>query len=228
MGMQIFHTRHWRLLEIALLFVLLPLVLAWFLPSRVLFGVLWAMALYAWLMMRSRHVPHERPSILWDWPALRAWGLWKPILLRFVLAVPILIGVTYWLLPDRLFSFPLERPGIWLMVMMLYPILSVIPQEFLYRSFFFARYACVFTRQNTMIFASGLLFGYAHVVLLNWPAVLLSAVGGVYFSQTYAKRRSLALVCAEHALYGCFVFTVGLGWFFYRGGARAAQLFGAP
>ena len=35
------------------------------------------------------------------------------------------------------------------------------------------------------------------------------------FATTYQRYRSLALVCLEHAIYGCLIFTLGLGWYFY-------------
>ena len=34
-----------------------------------------------------------------------------------------------------------------------------------------------------------------------------------------AKRRSLWLTCLEHGLYGCLIFTIGLGRYFYTGAA---------
>jgi hypothetical protein len=49
---------------------------------------------------------------------------------------------------------------------------------------------------------------------------LFCAIGGVFFARTYTARPSLALVVAEHALYGCFLFTLGLGHYFYHGAIR--------
>jgi hypothetical protein len=39
------------------------------------------------------------------------------------------------------------------------------------------------------------------------------------FAGDYARRRSLGLACLEHGLYGCLIFTIGLGRYFYTGAA---------
>jgi hypothetical protein len=46
---------------------------------------------------------------------------------------------------------------------------------------------------------------------------LLTLIGGWFFAETYARTRSMRLVWLEHALYGCLVFTIGLGDYFYHG-----------
>lgn len=119
--------------------------------------------------------------------------------------------------PDRLFDFPRRNPQMWAMVMVFYPLLSVVPQEFVYRSFFFRRYAALFPNPNTMIAVNALSFAAMHFVLQNWVAPLLSLIGGAIFAYGYQQHRSLKWVALEHALYGCMIFTVGLGWFFFRG-----------
>ena len=105
------------------------------------------------------------------------------------------------------------------MVVLFYPLLSVIPQEIIFRSFFFRRYEQLFNTPNKIILFSGLAFGWVHILLLNWVAVIFSAVGGIIFASTYNRTKSLALTCLEHALYGCFIFTIGLGFYFYHGQA---------
>jgi membrane protease YdiL (CAAX protease family) len=67
--------------------------------------------------------------------------------------------------------------------------------------------------------ASAFAFGYAHIIFLNWIAVAMTTFGGFLFARDYTRHRSLSLVCLEHALYGCLIFTVGLGRFFYSGAA---------
>jgi membrane protease YdiL (CAAX protease family) len=51
----------------------------------------------------------------------------------------------------------------------------------------------------------------------NVPALVLTFVGGLMFGGAYARTRSLALSCLEHALLGDFAFTIGLGSFFLDG-----------
>jgi hypothetical protein len=115
-----------------------------------------------------------------------------------------------------LFRFPLERPGFWALVMLLYPPLSVVPQEFMCRSFFFERYKTLLPRPAVMIAVNALMFGFVHIVFHNWFGPLLSGIGGIIFATSYTEHRSLKWVSIEHAAYGCLVFTLGLGWNFFR------------
>jgi membrane protease YdiL (CAAX protease family) len=76
-----------------------------------------------------------------------------------------------------------------------------------------------------LLMTSALAFGYAHIVLHNWPSVLLSTIGGVLFASSYRRSQSTLLVAVEHAIYGCFVFSVGLGGLFYAGGRTLSSTF---
>lgn len=49
------------------------------------------------------------------------------------------------------------------------------------------------------------------------PQDALTFVGEVLFATCYAETGSLATSCFEHALYGCWLFTLGLGQYFYHG-----------
>lgn len=103
--------------------------------------------------------------------------------------------------------------------MTLYPLLSVWPQEMLYRAFLFTRYGPVFRSRTGTVLASAMAFGFAHILFLNWIAIGMTLIGGFLFATDYARHRSLRLTCLEHSLYGCLIFTVGLGRFFYTGAA---------
>ncbi len=47
--------------------------------------------------------------------------------------------------------------------------------------------------------------------------VLYPLLGGVLFAKTYEETGSLIISGIEHALYGGFIFTIGLGKHFYYG-----------
>ena len=138
---------------------------------------------------------------------------------RFIILSCLLTLFTLVMIPEHFLRLPKDRPIIWLMVMIFYPLLSVIPQEIIFRSFFFRRYAKLFDTPQKMILFSALSFGWVHILLLNWVAVVFSAIGGIILASTYNKTKSLAAACLEHALYGCFIFTIGLGFYFYHGQA---------
>ena len=60
-------------------------------------------------------------------------------------------------------------------------------------------------------------FAYMHIVFRNPWAMVLSLPAGMLFYARYRETRSLMVSSLEHALYGCFVFSIGLGVYFYQG-----------
>jgi hypothetical protein len=138
----------------------------------------------------------------------------KQALLRFAAATAAIIIFACYIVPERLFSFPLHRPWFWLLVMVLYPLLSALPQEFVLRSFFFRRYGALFGDGAAMMTVNALLFGFIHIMFHNWVSPLLSVVAGLFFSISYRQHRSLKWATIEHALYGNMAFTIGIGFYF--------------
>ncbi len=142
------------------------------------------------------------------------------ILALFAVCVVVVGLLVAWRAPEILFGLPRRAPVLWILIMILYPLLSVYPQELVYRTFLFHRYEPVFARPWMRITASAGAFGFLHIVFKNEIAVVMTLVGGFLFARTYEASRSTLLVSIEHALYGCFVFTIGLGAYFYSGAVR--------
>ncbi|QDU67806.1 CPBP family intramembrane glutamic endopeptidase [Engelhardtia mirabilis] len=140
----------------------------------------------------------------------------RRVLLFFAVSAAVLMAYTAWVWPERFLDLPRERPWLWAMVMVLYPVLSVLPQELIYRVYFFHRYSRAVGDPRVLLALSAVAFGYVHVLYGAWISVILTLVGGLLFGLTYLRTRSIWLVSLEHALYGCFLFTVGLGRFFYE------------
>jgi len=200
--------------ELIAIFVVLPSIFVVYFYPRLIFTALWPLTILTLVyLIRRRQIPFER---LWKQEAV-TWTNLKPVLMRFTACAIFMSVFTYFVYPEVLFGFVSAKPSIWALVMFLYPVLSALPQEILFRSFFFERYRPLLGSGTTMLLTNGILFGYAHIFLQNWVAVTFCIVGGLLFAQTYEKTRSLALVTLEHALYGCFIFTIGLGRFFYGG-----------
>jgi membrane protease YdiL (CAAX protease family) len=103
----------------------------------------------------------------------------------------------------------------------LYPVVSVYPQGVLYRAFFLHRYAGLLPAtpagELALLVASGAAFGFLHIIFRNPLAVVLTFFGGILFAWRYKETESLSVSSFEHALYGCWLFTVGLGQYFYHG-----------
>jgi membrane protease YdiL (CAAX protease family) len=162
-----------------------------------------------------------RRDSTFDLSQLIAWGNIRPFLTAILIRDAVcLVGLgiaVYFLAPQMLFSLIRRSPWLWALIFLLYPLLSVYPQELLYRAFFFHRYQALFGRSWGMLLASALAFGFVHIIFRNWLAVGLCVIGGFLFSLTYQTSGSLLLTCLDHAIFGNFLFTIGLGQFFYHG-----------
>lgn len=204
------------ILELFLVYSLVPLALSVAdAPRLSIVLVLWAAALAALFWLRRQEGFSWRG--LWEGRGFSRDEI-RRVSIRFLLLAPLLVFATLWLAPDRFLSFPLERPRLWLAVMLLYPLLSVVPQALIYRSFLFARYEKAFAHRTVFFLVAGLCFGFAHALYGNWIAPLFSGLGGVLFAQSYARHRSLKGAVIEHAAYGNLIFTLGIGWFFFKHG----------
>ncbi len=120
--------------------------------------------------------------------------------------------------PAWFLEFPRNRPETYRRIMLLYPLMSVIAQELVYRTFFFHRYGLLFGRAWWLaILLNGLAFGFGHIVIGTPLAIYGTAATGLLFATRYAMTRSFWAVFIEHTLWGALVFTVGLGQFFFTG-----------
>jgi membrane protease YdiL (CAAX protease family) len=179
--------------------------------------VLWVVAGYAmWQLYRDSTFDRNR---LWN-PAPLA-GQLGAMLAIFAVVAAILWLNVHWIAPQLEWSFVRNNPRLWALVMVLYPVLSVYPQGVLYRAFFLHRYAGLFpdtaAGRWALLLASAAAFGFLHIIFRNSLAVGLTFCGGILFAWRYAETGSLATSSFEHALYGCWLFTVGLGQYFYHG-----------
>jgi hypothetical protein len=120
--------------------------------------------------------------------------------------------------PSWFLEFPRTRPETYKRIMLLYPLMSVIPQELAYRTFYFHRYGVLFGSWRWLaVLLNGVLFGLGHIVIGTELAVFGTMATGALFALRYALTRSFWAVFLEHALWGGLVFTVGLGQFFFTG-----------
>jgi len=196
-------------IEWSVLFIGFPL-LAWseWIRASVFFifalPVLYALAAWRFGIGQTRQPPEKRP-----YP-------WRNLGIRLVIGFLALFLLTLWLRPDHLFDFPRRAPERWAMIMCFYPLASALPQEFLYRRFYFARYQHLFPGTSLMIASSTVTFAFLHLMYDNLPAIAFTLIGGFIFSMSYAASGRLLIPWIEHALYGMAAFTFGLGSYFYE------------
>ena len=194
------------ILELTTLFVLVPLLLVLDIPFHwkilaVLIGILYVSAIVYRQKLISWRSLYQAPNI----------NYWKQVLIRFALLI---IGtVTFmWLVhPEQLFIVLIKNPLLWIFITLFYSTLSVFPQEFLYRSFFFTRYQELLKHNWLLILVNATLFSLGHIAFKNGLVLALTFVGGIVFAITYHKTRSLVFTSLEHAMYGSWLFTVGMG-----------------
>ena len=139
------------------------------------------------------------------------------IIIRWIFASLILLIITFYFFNEKFFIIQNNKPEILLKIMILYPIFSALPQEFIFCKFFFYRYKSIFKSDNNLVISSALFFAITHILFLNFIAPILSFIGGLLFANTYNKHRSLLLVSIEHGLNGNTLFFIGLGWYFWGG-----------
>ncbi|TKG90388.1 CPBP family intramembrane metalloprotease [Puteibacter caeruleilacunae] len=149
-------------------------------------------------------------------------GVLSELLNMFLIFIPValIMAIMVYLFNEEYFFYlPLTKTKAWVILMFIYPVFSIIPQAILYRALFFYRYRRLVGSRTRLLILSGFLFSFGHIFFGNWVAVVLTLIGGLLFAWRYQKTGSLLLSILEHILYGCWIFTCGLGMFFFQSGS---------
>jgi membrane protease YdiL (CAAX protease family) len=136
---------------------------------------------------------------------------WTSTIIKFLIIALITITYVWYTDAKSLFIVVLNKPKLWILILLFYSLFSVYPQELLYRTFFFKRYKSLCKNENLFILVNALLFSLAHLLFKNTLVLFLTFIGGILFAITFKKTKSTLLVSIEHSLYGCWLFTVGMG-----------------
>ena len=200
--------------EFIVIFIVLPTAIIIFRLLSYMLLFLWATSVVCWSIYRHYH--YQQLEILWRWKSV-TWRNMKPVLIRWAICALLITIFTVLYDPERLFFLLREKPEIIPFLMFLYPVFSVLPQKFVFCTFFFERYKTFFPTITGRVLASAIVFAYAHVLFINPVAPVLSFIGGFIFAGTFAKTKSLALVTIEHSLFGMALFVIGPGWYFWSG-----------
>ena len=195
-----------RVLEFFGLYFLLPSFIAWVGPSLPGLPVLWLICIPCLTFLR-RDLGFDRRQL---WGGMKWPTGWTGIAIPFCLNALILSAAVWHWIPERLFDLPRNNTLLWALLLCLYPVFSVYPQGLVYRVFFERRYASLFRTPTALVIASGVKFAYMHIVFRNPWAMGLSLPAGMLFFARYRETRSLLVSSLEHALYGCFIFSIGL------------------
>lgn len=208
---MILRSKTWLAIELLFCFVAVPLLLVLHTPNIPPIPLLWALCGYT-LAALLRDPSFARIEL---WNPRRLCGQLISILSIFAAGAIALTWFARYYAPTQFFGFVQTHPATWAVVMVLYPVLSVYPQGIVYRVFVMHRYKNLLKKEWALILLSACTFSFMHIVFRNPIAVGLTLLGGLLFARRQLRTRSLFASSFEHALYGCFLFTVGLGEYFY-------------
>lgn len=198
--------------EFTAFYIVTPVAVACFMPPDRLFeglfffmlvglALLWATPGFQW-----RELTH-------GWAAIR----WKP--LAGLALVTLISGIIIMQIaaPQRMFATLLDHPERLVMIAILYPLLSALPQEVVFRALYFRRYQEIMPTGYHGMILNAAFFSLAH--LMYWSAVVtvMTFVGGLIFAWAHSVRRSFPMAWVMHSVAGFIIFTVGLGIYFYSG-----------
>ena len=200
------HSTRYKSLELLIIFVLIPLSFAFnYAPLlKLVIGVLgFSYIIFVLFKIEKIKIKIEKNV---NWMAF-----WKSILIKFLIIAIITTLYVWFTDAKNLFTVLLNKPKLWVLILLFYSLFSVYPQELLYRTFFFKRYTSLCKNKNLFIFINALLFSMAHLFFKNTLVLSLTFIGGILFAITFKKTKSTLLVSIEHSIYGCWLFTVGMG-----------------
>lgn len=203
--------RFWLSCEFAALYIGAPLAIALFLPPRMLFAALFVF-MVAGLALLWRTGGFQWRSLVRGWSRVN----WL-----FLLIFTVGVGVMGWAImmathPDYVIPLSPARVRFLAMIWALYPLLSALPQELIFRPLFFHRYGSLLPHGNAAIILNAAIFSFAHLMYWSWVVAILTFVGGLVFARGYL-RRGFPTAWLFHAMAGNMLFAVGMGYYFWSG-----------
>ncbi len=198
--------KFYRFIEFFIIFILLPVSFIWnySVIIKLIFSFLgFGYVLYI-LLKVEKNTFKINPNLNWI-------HFWKMTLLKTFLIAILTILFVWFTSKESLFSVLLDKPFLWIAILFFYSVFSVYPQELLYRTFYFQRYKKLFKSEVVLFLVNAIVFSLAHLFFKNILVLIMTFLGGILFAITYNKTKSTLLVSIEHAIYGCWLFTVGMG-----------------
>ena len=196
----------YRLIEFFIVFILIPISFVFeFQPWLKLVIGLIGFIYVVYVLLRIENNKFKiRQHINWT-------QFWQRTFIKFLAIVVVTTVYVYLVDAKNLLVVIKSKPLLWVSILFIYSVFSVYPQELVYRTFFFQRYESLFRSNVLFVLVNAALFSLAHIFFRNILVTILTFVGGVLFALTFKKTKSTLLVSIEHALYGCWLFTVGMG-----------------
>lgn len=197
---------NYRLTEFFIVFVLIPIVFTQQFNPWIKIGIGFVGFVYVlYVLLKIEQLKFRiAPNLNWK-------KFLKITFARLILIAIITTTFVYVSNREALFNVIIHKPKLWVFILFIYSFFSVYPQELIYRTFFFNRYEQLFRGKKVFIFINAVIFSLGHIFFKNALVIVLTLLGGLLFAYTFHKTRSTLLVSIEHAIYGSWLFTVGMG-----------------
>ncbi len=202
-----------RWIELVIVYICIPLAYYFLiknnnLPVHKALPLVTIFFIYLFILIRDNNFSNKK--LVWI-----RFGQWKKRMRIFLTFLVLSLMYVYFFEQEKMFQMVKETPVKWMVIILTYPIWSVIPQELIYRSYFFYRFRLLIKNYFLFLLINAALFSLPHIIFENWFAIVFTFAGSLIFASTYNKNGSLLVVSLEHGLYGAWIFTVGLGEYFY-------------
>ncbi len=198
-----------RWIEMAVIFLGIPLLLRGdFIPRHKIIVLLCVCSVCLIPLLRDKTFNLTRFG-------LNGFRSWRTLAARYLIISSCLALYTVFAEPENVLAMLGHNPARWALIMFTYPVFSVVPQEIIYRAFFFHRYSTLLPDKKISVLVNAALFAFGHILFRNWVAIIGAFGAGLLWATTYLGSRSILLVSIEHALYGDLAFTLGIGHYFY-------------
>ena len=197
---------NYRLSEFFILFIVFTIVLTIDFPVwiKLIIGLI-GFCYVIYLLLKVEKIQIKiKTSLNWK-------SFWLTTLLKFIFIALVTFFYVWFTDKAQLFNVVLNKPLLWIIILFVYSVFSVYPQELIYRTFFFKRYRSLIKNEYLFIFVNAIVFSLGHIFFNNYLVFVLTFFGGLLFAFTFSKTKSTLLVSIEHAIYGCWLFTVGMG-----------------
>lgn len=202
-------TKIYRWIEIIFLYIGIPLLFFFdLLPVHKLIPLIIVSLIFLYIILRDKSFKRHQFK-------LNGFKAWSMIFYRTSIIIIFLLVYVWHTFPEQLFQMPTERTLFWVVLLLMYPLWSVIPQEFVYRVYFYHRFSGLLKNRNLLVILNAIMFSFSHIIFENWVALVFTFVASIMFSLTYLRYRSYSIIVLEHVLYGSLIFTIGPGEFFY-------------
>lgn len=196
----------YKLVEFFIIFILIPVSFALQYPIWIKFAIGGLGFIYVIYVLLQVEKNKFKLAEKLNWKRF-----WKETFIKLII-IAFLTSVFVWFTDKTLlFEVLINKPLLWVFILFVYSVFSVYPQELIYRTLYFQRYHNLFQNKAFFIFLNAVVFSLAHTMFRNPLVHIITFVGGILFAITYNRTKSTILVSIEHAIYGSWLFTVGMG-----------------